>query len=262
MFKITHNIKSLYDINLVEGEGVGTAYEYYAKLMKLRVFINSIKRPRRILIAGLPEKYGLSMDFFLLGQMLQAEVVAIDERPEALKRARNALYTMKSRGLLDDKKVIFLKVDQLAKFDEETFLEGRFDLALSSEVFQRLDEGQSVYISNLKSVATHFAVFVPNRGNESHANRSGLRSLYLAELLKYCQEGRSRASIFDYGYIDMPPFPPGLSRSHNRREQAARSSLEAFLMKGLQTYSLFEDVLPTFVKRKMAHIVYVIVTSP
>ena len=70
MLKIKYDIKSLYAINLVEGEGLGTAYEYYAKFRKLENFINSIKKPKRILIAGLPEKYGLSMDFFLLGQML------------------------------------------------------------------------------------------------------------------------------------------------------------------------------------------------
>ena len=87
MLKITENIRSLYAINLVEGEGVGTAYEYYVKLRKLERFVNSIERPKRILIAGLPERYGLSMDFFLLGQMLQAETVAIDERSDALERA-------------------------------------------------------------------------------------------------------------------------------------------------------------------------------
>jgi hypothetical protein len=258
MFKINETIKSLYAINLIEGEGIGTAYEYYVKLRKLRKFINSIERPQKILIAGLPEKYGLSMDFFLLGQMLQAEIVVIDERIHILERAQKAIWTLKSKKVFDDIKVNFLKVDQLSEFNNKILIEEKFNLALCSEVIQRLDRTQKTYISNLKKSAEHFAIFVPNRGNESHANLSGLKSIYLGELLKYCQEGYPKITLYDYGYIDMPPFPPGLSRSKEKRDQAAKSRLEAFLMKGLEIYSLCENVIPNQLKEKIAHIVYVL----
>ena len=79
MLKIRETIKSLYPINLLEGEGVGTAYEYFVKLKKLERFINTIGPVKRILIAGLPERYGLSMDFVLIGRMLNAQVVVVDE---------------------------------------------------------------------------------------------------------------------------------------------------------------------------------------
>lgn len=260
MLKIGRSIKSLYDINLVEGEGVGTAYEYYAKLRKLKNFINSIEKPKRILVAGLPERYGLSMDFFLLGQILQAETVAIDERADALERARKALWTLKSKKLFDDTNVMFLKADDLAEFNNDNLTGGKFDLALSSEVFQRLDGVQGIYISNLKRVAKHFAIFVPNRGNESHASLSGLNSVHLEELLRRCQE-HSEVRIYDYGYVDIPPFPPGLTRSQEKRQRASESWLECLLMKGLETYSLCEDLLPNVLKAKIAHIIYVMAKS-
>ena len=257
MLKIAENITSLYTVNLVEGEGVGTAYEYYAKLRKLKRFINSIEKPKRILIAGLPEKYGLSMDFFLLGQMLQAETVVVDERPDALGKAQKALLTLISERLFDESKIIFIQADKIAEFNNQSLTGGKFDLALSSEVLQRLDGAQGIYISNLKRVAHNFAIFVPNRRNESHANLSGLNSVYLEELLQYCQAGQSGVKIYDYGYIDMPPFPPGLSRSQEKRKQVVESRLETLLMKGLEIYSLFEDMIPKFIKEKFAHIVYV-----
>jgi hypothetical protein len=149
----------------------------------------------------------------------------------------------------------------MAGLDNPKGVGGEFDLALSSEVFQRLDGAQGTYVSSLKRLAKNFAIFVPNRGNESHSNLSGLRSVDLRELLNYFPEQNHGLNIFDYGYVDMPPFPPGLTRSREKRMEAAESRLEGFLMKGLEIYSRFEDLVPTFLKEKAAHIVYVMARS-
>lgn len=258
MLKIKENIKSLYAISLLEGEGVGTAYEYYGKLRKLAKFINTIKEPKEILIAGLPEKYGLSMDFFLLGHILKTEIVVVDDRSRVLERTQELLHTLKAIGRFDAKKVTFHKTDHIAEFDNGNLKERRFDLALSSEVFQRLKGTQGTYISYLKRLAKNFAIFVPNRENESHAKLSGLSGVYLGDLLKYFRgETYPALKVCDQGYLDMPPFPPGSSRSQEKREKASESRLEAFLMKGLEVYSFCEDIIPKFVKEKFAHIIYV-----
>lgn len=254
----TKKIKSLYIINLVEGEGLGTAYEYYAKLRKLKEFIKSIEKPKRILIAGLPQKYGLSMDFFLLAQMLHAETVVIDERGEILERAQKAFHTLKAKNIFSDTEILFLKADRIEEFNNLSSGNSEFDLALSSEVIQRLDEARGTYVSSIKRLAKNFALFAPNRENEAHARLSGLSGISLKELLTHCLEGNSGVAIFDRGYLDMPPFPPGLSRSKEKREQAAESRLEAFLMKGLEIYSLCESIMPKFIKERKAHIVYVL----
>jgi len=155
----------------------------------------------------------------------------------------------------------FIKINNLPEFNYKSGIDGKFDLALSSEVFQRIDKGKETYISNLIKVANNFAIFAPNRGNESHASLSGLNSVSLEELLIYCQ-AHSKATLYDYGYIDMPPFPPGISRSQDKREKASRSRIESFLMKGLEIYNLSEDIIPTFIKRQIAHIVYVMAINP
>lgn len=261
MLKIERDIKSLYALNLVEGEGLGTAYEYFVKLRKLKRFINSIQKPKRILIAGLPERYGLSMDFFLLGQILQAETVVVDERSEVLEKAQKVLRTLRAQKIFDERNVTCLKVEEMAEFNKEKPSPGLFDLALSSEVLQRLDKAQGTYISNLKKVSKNFALFVPNQGNESHARISELKGVYLRDMLRYCYEGDLRIHIFDHGYLDMPPFPPGLKRSQQKRERAATSRLTTLMMKGLETYSLCEDLIPKFLKKKKAHIVYAMIIS-
>ena len=257
MVKIKQNIKSLYAINLVEGEGVGTAYEYYAKLRKLKKFVNSIPPPKKILIAGLPEKYGCSMDFFLLGNILQAETVVIDERSEALEKAEKTFHILQSKDYFVDAKVSFFKIDRLTEFNNGNIWKQKFDLALCSEVLQRLDSEQKSYLANVKKIAKNLALFAPNRGNKSHADLSGLKSIFLEELLKYFQEEESKEIIYDYGYIDMPPFPPGLNRSPEKRAQAAENRLESFLMKGLEIYNICENIFPKYIKKKIAHIVYV-----
>lgn len=261
MSEIRESIRSLYAVNLLEGEGVGTAYEYYAKSKKLMRFLHAIERPKRILIAGLPERYGLSMDFFLLGDRLDAETVVIDERPDALERAGNVIEALRSEGRFHNTKIRFLESDPVLELGVKEFADQKFDLALSSEVYQRLEGAQSRYISNLKRLAKNIAIFAPNQGNGSHIRLSGLRSVGLEDLLEGFREGGSGGTIFDYGYVDMPPFPPGLTRSQGKREQAAESRIEAFLMKGLEIYSLFEDMIPLFIKEKLAHIVYLMSMS-
>jgi hypothetical protein len=64
--------------------------------------------------------------------------------------------------------------------------------------------------------------------------------------------------IFDSGLLDMPPFPPGLSRSQAKRERAAASKVEGVIMDALAVYCSFENFCPRFVKAKLAHIGYVI----
>ncbi len=251
-------IKSLYLLSLEEGEGLGTAYEYYAKLRKLKKFINSMEKPKRILMAGLPEKYGLSMDFFFLGQILEAETAVVDERAEVLERAQDVLRILIKKKIFGETKVLFFKADRIEDLTDLGWRKEEFDLALSNEVLQRLHRTQGLYISNIKKLAKNFALFAPNRENKSHTTSSGLTGVSLEELLARCNEGDSSFDIFDYGYLDMPPFPPGLSRAQEKRKKAAESRLEAFLMKGLEIYSMCESITPKFIKKKKAHIVYVL----
>ncbi|MBZ5495943.1 MAG: hypothetical protein LAP85_06030 [Acidobacteriia bacterium] len=250
------DIKFFYKISLAEGEGVGTAYEYCAKLRRLWKFIDAIAMAKRILIAGLPEKFGYSMDFILLSEILDGQVLVIDERADRIGGAQRCLRDLSSMGILSGTGARFSQVDDLGRIDRERLDGERFDLALSCEVLQRVNSSKEDYFSFLREAARSYAVFVPNGGNAAHADHSGLKGMHLHELLKYCRLGNSKMRIYDCGLLDMPPFPPGVSRSQERREQAAGSRLEGFLMKALELHSSIEGLFPRCLKVRAAHIAY------
>jgi hypothetical protein len=252
-------IRALSRLSLTEGEGLGTAYEYYVKLRKLRRFLGTIPRPKKILIAGLPEKYGSSLDFIYLARELGADVTVLDDRAEALDKARTAAaLPAYGEGC---GRISFIQAEKIADAVARFSDDDRFDLALSSEVVQRLGEDRDGYISGLQRLAKHAAVFAPNGANAAHARRSRLAGLGLEELMSFFQKTASSWTVCDHGYVDMPPFPPGLSRSPEKREKAVRSRFEACLMKGLEGYSLCENIYPRPLKSRVAHIVYVIAKS-
>src|SRR5262245_1728914 len=95
------SVRSLYPLALAEGEGIGTAYEYFAKRLTLTRWLASLPRPRSVLIAGLPEKYGSSLDFFLLANELGvAKAVIIDDRGPALEKLKQSLARTRAVGEL------------------------------------------------------------------------------------------------------------------------------------------------------------------
>lgn len=247
------SIKSLYALALAEGEGVGTAYEYFAKRLALAGWLQQLGRPARLLIAGLPEKYGSSLDFLLLAEELGASVTVVDERPLALDKLQSSLAAAQGAGWLTAVTPILIPVKTLADLSELT---GSFDLAISSEALQRLQEpARPRYVVRLGELATAVALFCPNGDNPAHNNLSRLSGLTLAQL----QALFSLAPpLHRCGYIDMPPFPPGIIRSEEQREQATSGKFEAFAMWGLGYFARAEKFLPTAVRRRQSHIVYVL----
>ncbi|HEX6383064.1 MAG TPA: hypothetical protein VF177_00200, partial [Anaerolineae bacterium] len=109
-----HSIKSLYTLALAEGEGVGTAYEYYAKRLVLSPWLRQVRRPQRVLVAGLPQKYGASLDFLLLAAEVGAAVVVIDERPPAVAKFQRALAAAQAQGWLVQLEMVCRVVASLA----------------------------------------------------------------------------------------------------------------------------------------------------
>ena len=246
-----YSIKELYPLALAEGEGMGTAYEYYVKRMALGQFLDHGPRPRSILLAGLPQKYGSSLDFLLLGSELGASVTVIDDRPMALDRLRGALEVLKE---MPDAPAIqppaHIAQDELAGLSAVT---QHYDLVVSSEVLQRLPpDGRNSYLSRIRSLAGHRALFCPNAGNKAHNSRSGLAGLGLQELTTMTA-GRGETAT---GYMDMPPFPPGITRSAEQREGAKQGRFEGLFMWGLTRYAHMERFMPLAVRRRQSHIVF------
>jgi hypothetical protein len=240
-------IGALYPYALAEGEGVGTAYEYVAKARVVRRLIAGLRRGGRVLVAGLPEKYGTSLDFAILAHKIAAELHVADDRAAAIDRARCAIESMQAAGRLTGLQVSYRRVDALAAVSSG----GPHDLVLSCEVLQRVAPAARIgFARALRAAAPRGAVFVPNAENGSHLEISGLAGLSLRGARALFEGARS-------GYVDMPPFPPGIARSPEQRARASTGWAEAAAMRMLDVYCATERAVPGAVKRHFAHIVWV-----
>ena len=248
------SIKTLYGLALAEEEGVGTAYEYYAKRLVLARWLENLTPPRQILIAGLPQKYGASLDFIQLAAELEAQVTIVDERPGALEKMETCLAQAKEQGWFPDLTAKIALVTDLGQMNK---LSGEFDLVLSSEVLQRIAAGKRAgYLAGLRLRAGSMAIFCPNAGNSAHTNISGLSGLHLEEL-----DALLAGSKANVGYIDMPPFPPGITRSEEQREQATSGKMESAVMFGLNYYARLERFVPQALRKRQSHIVYALLAN-
>src|SRR5579884_82009 len=244
------SIRSLYAYALAEGEGVGTAYEYAAKAAFVQPLITALRRKAasgapRVLIAGVPEKYGTSLDFALLAARCSARLFIADDRPPALERARKAIESVRSQAALQGLEATYRtlpSLDAIADLEEH-------DLLLSCEVLQRVPEaGRGRFAAVMRGRAPLGAVFVPNAENSAHLRISGLGGLTMPELRALFAGARC-------GYVDMPPFPPGISRTPDQRARASTGFAEAVAMRLLDAYCAAEHLVPPLLKRRVAHIV-------
>lgn len=250
------SIKSLYPLALAEGEGVGTAYEYFAKRLILGDWLKNRPKPTSMLIAGLPEKYGCSLDFFLLAHEWGIRPIVVDRRSVALDKLARSLTVAQQAGHLTGLQVDLLLVNDITALNE---VSGQVDLAICSEVLQGISaENRAAYLNRLTGLATHTAVFCPNADNAAHTNLSGLSGLTLDELQAVSFQSSAyspQPSTFS-GYIDMPPFPPGITRDEAQRNHASSGRIEAAAMWGLGYYARAERLLPVSIRRTQSHIVY------
>jgi nucleoside-diphosphate-sugar epimerase len=240
------SVANLLPLALAEGEGVGTAYEYLAKWRAIRTTLPGV---RRMLIAGLPEKYGSSLDFVDLAAALDAELLVIDEREEALSKLREAMLRAQLSPRVSFRCMAFESLADLSA--------SSFDIALSCEVLQRLDDdGRTRFVRNLVRVAGRVALFAPNADNGAHATRSGLKAITLGDLHGVLRA--SGAAIERSGFVDMPPFPPGLTLSKEKRAQVKQSRFQSLALDVLGLYGRAEPVAPPTLKRRLAHIVFAV----
>ena len=238
------NIDTLYSLALSEGEGIGTAYEYFIKLKLLSKFVKG-KKIKNVLIYGLPERYGFSIDFVLFGQINNFNITIVDDRKERIKSFERIINKLIKKGLLLKRpRVIKLKKLNNLSFDK------RFDLLVCSEAMQRLSNKEKInYIRLISKISKYAALFVPNKNNKMHSTLSKLNGLSLDELKGYF----NKASILNIGYIDIPPFPPGLKK--NKRKEQINKLFSLLLI----AWTRLERLLPKTIKRRIAHICYIIV---
>lgn len=230
---------------------MGTAYEYFAKRLLLAKWLKQIPHPKSVLVAGLPEVYGVSLDFLLFAEELGAEVTVVSERQSAIDRLEGALSAVQARNMLTSVQPNIRLIDNIVDIN----LDQKFDVIVCCEVLQRLSTAEKeTYLTNLSKISNQIAIYTPNGDNAAHASHSGLDSVPFAEFNTLANN--LNPQNFSSGYIDMPPFPPGITRTEDQRQHAESGLLETVAMHGLGFYAKMEKFFPTKIRRDNAHIVY------
>ncbi len=253
-FSVIH----LYPLALLEGEGMGTAYEYSAKLGLLRQVVAAIGPVKRLIIGGLPEDYGVDLDLALLAAHYGCQTVVADDRWPLLETFASALTSPPLATLADPGRFEMRCLETLARPTHPD--EATFDLWLTTSAIQRLtDDELAQYLAQVREKSRHAVLLVPNKANKEHLTLSGLDGFLLPDLIAVCRQ--AGLTVRQAGYLDIPPFPPGLQRSAEAKEKAAESRIERFIMRGLEWWVRSERILPRFVKRRFGHIAYVVLQS-
>jgi hypothetical protein len=143
-------LKYLYSLALLEGEGLGTAYEYFVKLKLLEDCLKK-KNIKNVLIYGLPEKYGFSLDFIHFCYKNNLNVSLFEKKWVKIKKFKEIL------SMLNKKNIRTNNLKKIKKIDK------KYDLVLSCEVLQSLKESElKEYANNIQKYSKTAIVFVPN----------------------------------------------------------------------------------------------------
>ena len=252
------SVPNLYHLALWEGEGLGTAYEYSVKLKLLRRVVSRMGPPRRVLVGGLPEAYGVDLSLALLAGWYDCQVVVAEDREPLLQTFFRGLEAPPLAGRVDPGRFEMRLLDTLARptlpGDEP------FDLWVTTSSIQRLDAAErAAYMAQVRATARSAVIMVPNKDNRAHTTITHIDGIYLPDLVALCQQ--AGLAVREADYLDLPPFPPGITRSAQAKEGAANSPIERLIMVGLEGLASVERFWPRFAKRPFSHIAYAVVES-
>ena len=243
-------IDYLFELATEEGEGFGTAYEYFVKINLLNNLLAG-REIRNILIAGLPEKYGFGLDALLFAQLWQSAVFVVDERGEILDKFIKLQSALRTKNLLAIDK---MEVNHIGDFGNLK-LDRHFDIAISCAVVQRIKkEARCNYINQLFDSSDSAIIYAPNKDNNGHLKITGLSSISKAEALLWCTNLKGHSIRRKIGFIDTPPFPPGVKS--NVVSKKTNIGLTKFICGGLEVWHYLDLALPEFFKRRLSHIIY------
>jgi hypothetical protein len=253
IYKTNIGINYLYELAIAEGEGFGTAYEYFVKINLLNNLLSG-REIRNILTAGLPEKYGFGLDALLFAQLRKSSLSVVDERREVLDKFIQLQSVLCAKNILSIDKIEISHIGDLGDLK----LSRHFDIAISCAVVQRIKkEARRNYVNQLFDSSDSAIIYAPNNSNNAHLKITGLSSISKAEALLWCTNLKDHIIHREIGFIDTPPFPPGI------KSIAALKKRNVWLTKlictGLAAWHYLDYALPGFFKRWFSHIIYLYV---
>ncbi|HTY44207.1 MAG TPA: methyltransferase domain-containing protein [Patescibacteria group bacterium] len=194
---VTYDEKKLLELTLAEYEGIGTWYEY---LVKYRIF-RKLKNINSVLLAGLPEEYGLASDILLFA-IHGIKVTVIDDRKEKIDEFMNLAEKF---GMKEN-----ITVKLLKDFKKLPFKENSFDLVTNTEAIQRIPDCKN-FIREMERVSgKHVIIFSPNGYYYSHYLITKIKTFRMKEFVSACS-----LKIAGKNYLDRPPWPAGVAVSSN-----------------------------------------------
>jgi ubiquinone/menaquinone biosynthesis C-methylase UbiE len=255
---VTSDEKKLLELTLAEYEGIGTWYEYLAKYRLFR----KLKNIHSVLLAGLPQEYGLASDILLFA-VHGAKITVIDDRKDKLEE----FSSLAKRFNVSEK--VTLKL--LKNFDKIPFRENSFDLVTNTEAIQRMENYQS-FIKEMERVSgKHVIIFLPNGYYYSHYIITKIRTFKMNSFIQHCS-----LKIAGKNYLDRPPWPAGVAVSSNisftegskakkREELQKQGAKDSFLISAIKktftfftpALSLMEVFYPSPLKEFLSHMFYV-----
>ena len=257
---ITSDKKKLLELTYAEWEGIGTWYEYLAKY---KIF-KKLKDIKTVLIAGLPQEYGVSADMLLFTK--SAKVVVIDDRKEKLEEF---LQIAKKLEYVDKKNLKIFHVKNLAKYP---FQDNIFDLVSNTEVIQRITDYKEIIKEMERVSKKHVILFIPNAYYYAHYIITKIKTFKIKEIIKSCN-----LPIVKKDYLDRPPWPAGVavsasgisfskgSKAKDREKFEKEGVKENFIISFIKKIFIFltpllvslEFLYPTPLKQILSHMFYI-----
>lgn len=253
---IRKDLNFFYALALKEGEGLGTAYEYLVKTGLTKRLFKKNEKPKNILIAGLPEKYGYGLDLLFLASSHNCVIDIVDERDDIIRNFNRILKDLAESSLLIPDNIKIKRVERL----EDINLNKHYEFGYSLAVLQRIKEESRIrYLKKLSENVKYIILFAPNKENRAHNEQTGLVGLGTEDLLRYVKEVGKEMFVLDSGKIDLPPFSPGIKISAQTKNLIKNKKIGKLVTKFLDSWACLESFLPKFVKNKFAHMVYLVV---
>ena len=193
------------------GEGYGTTYEYMAKarfLVKVKSILGC-DGATQLLILGLPQKYGLSLDFLFWVDYLEVEnIMVFDTRDDLLVDFMECRQYLIDEGLIKN-----IPIKDIRDWDHLDEMDLSSCIVVSCESFQAFDEDEKVLAAKTYNRAKYGFCFVPNDYNEAHRKITHLPTIKENNLNKYF------TNILTDCYLDCPPVPSGFELPSSGRDK-------------------------------------------
>lgn len=254
MFWLEKMNKYFRNIRIAEKEGLGTLYEYISKLRVYNALVS--KKFKKVLLLGLPEKYGSSLAVLIF--FPSAKFTVVDPRKERLVDFEDF-----TKHIISNVSVKLVKsdiVDYCAKKN--------FDLIINTEVIQQFRGKELIkLVSTIYRLASGYVVlFIPNRDCYAHPKISGLQAYSLEYFENYIKQN-SNFEIISKGYVDIPPWPAGFILPNGKANRFSGLFTEVFrfiriaLVFPIPFLVILERFYPVYFKKRQAHMIYLILRN-